>query len=171
MSGDAPPPVAAGELSAPEAGDMEDLGRALAGRLRAGDLVVLSGDLGAGKTTFTRGLGEGLGVRGAVTSPTFVIARVHPGRSGRPPLVHVDAYRLGSLAELDDLDLDAAQADSITVVEWGRGLVEDLAEARLELDITRAKGASDDEGRLVRWRAFGHRWAGVDLSGLAARPA
>lgn len=170
----APAVVATGELSVPTADDMVGLGRRLAGSLRAGDLVVLSGDLGAGKTTLTRGIGEGLGVRGAVTSPTFVIARVHPAPAGRPPLVHVDAYRLASLAEVDDLDLDAAQADSVTVVEWGSGLVEDLAQDRIELVVGRQQGlgAEVDEGRTVRWRAVGDRWAGVDLAaGPAAPPA
>jgi tRNA threonylcarbamoyladenosine biosynthesis protein TsaE len=159
-------PVASGVVLVPEPDDMIALGRSLAGLLRAGDLVVLSGDLGAGKTTLTRGIGAGLGVRGAVTSPTFVIARVHPAAAGRPPLVHVDAYRLSSLAEVDDLDLDAAQEDSVTVVEWGEGLVEDLAEARLELVIRRPHGGSDgagdaDERREVGWRAYGSRWAGL----------
>jgi tRNA threonylcarbamoyladenosine biosynthesis protein TsaE len=164
--------VRSGQLEVPAPGDMTALGRALAGVLRAGDLVVLSGDLGAGKTTLTRGIGEGLGVRGAVTSPTFVIARVHPAPSGRPPLVHVDAYRLGSLAELDDLDLDAGQQDSITVVEWGRGLAEELAEARLELDLTRPHALeSEGEGRTVSWRAYGERWAGGALPGLEPRPS
>ncbi len=173
MSGDAGPPlVGVGERVVTSAPDMEQLGRELAPVLTAGDLLVLSGDLGAGKTTMTRGLGEGLGVRGAVTSPTFVIARVHPAVGERPALVHVDAYRLGSLAELDDLDLDAAQADSITVVEWGLGLAEELAASRLEVDITRPKGTGDetDEHRVVRWRAFGGRWAGVRLPGLAEGP-
>ncbi|MGO4245441.1 tRNA (adenosine(37)-N6)-threonylcarbamoyltransferase complex ATPase subunit type 1 TsaE, partial [Janibacter sp. RAF20_2_2] len=95
------------------------LGRRLATLLRAGDLVVLTGGLGAGKTTLTRGLGAGLGVRGAVTSPTFVIARVHPSLVGGPELVHVDAYRLGGAAELDDLDLDSELDEAVTVVEWG----------------------------------------------------
>jgi tRNA threonylcarbamoyladenosine biosynthesis protein TsaE len=101
-----------------------------AARLRPGDLVILSGELGAGKTTFTQGLAEGLGVRGPITSPTFVLARVHPSLSGGPALVHVDAYRLGSLAELDDLDLDASMDESVTVVEWGEGKAEALAEGR-----------------------------------------
>src|SRR5271154_2001423 len=111
--------------------EMRDLGRRLAALLRAGDLVILSGPLGAGKTTLVQGIGAGLRVRGPVTSPTFVIARVHPGPG--PSLVHADAYRLGSVDEVDDLDLDTA--DAVTVVEWGRGLVEGLAEDRLEISI------------------------------------
>jgi tRNA threonylcarbamoyladenosine biosynthesis protein TsaE len=155
--------VASGQVRVPTTDDMVAVGRRLAAGLRAGDLVVLSGDLGAGKTTLTRGIGSGLGVRGAVTSPTFVIARVHPAPSGRPPLVHVDAYRLGSLAEVDDLDLDAAQEDSVTVVEWGRGLAEDLAQDRLELDLSRGHGLGADETRVIRWQAVGARWAGFTL--------
>jgi tRNA threonylcarbamoyladenosine biosynthesis protein TsaE len=151
---------------------MAELGVGLATALQAGDLVVLSGDLGAGKTTLTRGIGNGLGVRGAVTSPTFVIARVHPAPLGRPPLVHVDAYRLGSLAELDDLDLDAGQEDSVTVVEWGLGLAEPLAAGRLELHITRPRAlGSADEARTVTWRAFGDRWAGAPLGALESPSA
>ncbi|HEV2639296.1 MAG TPA: tRNA (adenosine(37)-N6)-threonylcarbamoyltransferase complex ATPase subunit type 1 TsaE [Actinocrinis sp.] len=107
-------------------------------RLAAGDLVILSGELGAGKTTFTQGLAEGLGVRGPITSPTFVIARVHPSLTGGAPLVHVDAYRLGSLAELDDLDLDAAVEDSVTVVEWGEGKAEVLAQVHYTVHLARA---------------------------------
>jgi tRNA threonylcarbamoyladenosine biosynthesis protein TsaE len=173
VSGAAPPElVRSGRLAVPTPDAMTELGRALSAALRAGDLLVLSGDLGAGKTTLTQGIGAGLAVRGAVTSPTFVIARVHPAAPGRPPLVHVDAYRLGSLAELDDLDLDAGQEDSVTVVEWGLGLAEDLAAARLELDITRPRGLdTDGEGRSVSWRAFGARWAAVALPGLQAAPA
>ncbi len=129
----------------------------MARRLRAGDLVLLVGDLGAGKTTFTQGLGEGLGVRGPVTSPTFVIARVHPSEVGGPPLVHVDAYRLGGLGELDDLDLDASLDEAVTVVEWGEGIAEGLAESRLEVRITRS-GSIDDESRTVRVTGVGPRW-------------
>ncbi len=115
---------------------MRDLGRELAARLHAGDLVILTGPLGAGKTTLVQGIGEGLGVRGPVTSPTFVIARVHPARAGSgPSLVHADAYRLGSITEVDDLDLDADVASAVTVVEWGEGLAEGLAEDRLEISI------------------------------------
>ena len=136
--------------------DTRALGRALGALLRAGDLVVLTGGLGAGKTTLTQGLGEGLGVRGPVTSPTFVIARVHPSLVGGPALVHVDAYRLGGSLELDDLDLDASVDDSVTVVEWGHGLAEDLSEDRLEvvLDVDTAT-----ERRTVTVTGIGGRWA------------
>jgi tRNA threonylcarbamoyladenosine biosynthesis protein TsaE len=132
---------------------MRELGRRLAGALRAGDLVVLSGPLGAGKTTLTQGLGEGLKVRGPITSPTFVIARVHPSLAGGPSLVHADAYRLGGLDEVDDLDLDLQ--DAVTVVEWGEGLVEELSEDRLEVTIERG----DSEERTVRIAGVGARWA------------
>jgi tRNA threonylcarbamoyladenosine biosynthesis protein TsaE len=145
-------------VDVPDADAMRALGRRLGGLLRAGDLVVLAGSLGAGKTTLTQGIGAGLGVRGPVTSPTFVIARVHPGPV---PLVHVDAYRLGSLAEVADLDLEASMEDSVTVVEWGTGLVEGLADDRLEVTLTRP---SDDETRTVTVRGVGPRWA-------AAHPA
>ena len=135
---------------------MRDLGRELAGRLRAGDLVILTGPLGAGKTTLVQGIGEGLGVRGPVTSPTFVIARVHPARAGSgPSLVHADAYRLGSIGEVDDLDLDADAASAVTVVEWGHGLAEGLAEDRLEISI---QPDPDSDVRTVRLNGYGARW-------------
>ena len=139
----------------------------LAGLLRAGDLLVLSGDLGAGKTTFTQGLGAAMRVRGDVTSPTFVISRVHPSLVGGPALVHVDAYRLHGALELDDLDLDASLDEAVTVVEWGTGVAEDLADDRLEVEILRAHGDTDDETRTLRLTAVGDRWEGVDLAGLA----
>jgi tRNA threonylcarbamoyladenosine biosynthesis protein TsaE len=126
-------------------------GEALAGNLRAGDLIVLVGDLGAGKTTLTRGLGEGLGVRGAVTSPTFVIARRHPAGERGIDLLHVDAYRLASPSEVDDLDLDLFGA--VTVVEWGSGRVEHLAESRLEIALTPQGG-----GRVALVTGHGPRW-------------
>jgi tRNA threonylcarbamoyladenosine biosynthesis protein TsaE len=188
------------EVTIATAADMRALGRRLAAVLTAGDLVILSGPLGAGKTTLTQGIGDGLGIRGPVTSPTFVIARVHPPLAGalrsgagsgghvsghvgpRPALVHADAYRLGSALELDDLDLDADTASSVTVVEWGEGLAEGLADDRLEITIV--PGPSGDAGlgdlprgtpadssgeepestpRTVRIRAVGGRWQDIEL--------
>jgi tRNA threonylcarbamoyladenosine biosynthesis protein TsaE len=145
------------------AAGMRALGRRLAGLLRAGDLVILNGSLGAGKTTLTQGIGEGLGVRGPVTSPTFVIARVHPSVTGGPDLVHADAYRLASPAEVDDLDLDEAMDSSVTVVEWGGGLAEGLAADRLEVTISPAEGA-----RTVCFAGHGRRWSAVADSAFLA---
>jgi tRNA threonylcarbamoyladenosine biosynthesis protein TsaE len=126
--------------------DTRDFGRRLATILRAGDLVLLAGPLGAGKTALAQGIGAGLGVRGDITSPTFVIARLH---QGSPPLVHADAYRLGDAedprAEIDDLDLDASADDAVTVVEWGEGLVERLNEAYLLIRIDRL----EDDTRVI----------------------
>ena len=144
------------DLRVPTAGAMRDLGRELARLLRPGDLVILAGPLGAGKTTLVQGIGEGLGVRGPVTSPTFVIARVHPPASGSgPSLVHADAYRLHTIAEVDDLDLDADLATAVTVVEWGEGLAEGLAEDRLEISI---RPDPDGDTRTVRITGHGARW-------------
>ncbi|MDH6110964.1 tRNA threonylcarbamoyladenosine biosynthesis protein TsaE [Kitasatospora sp. MAP12-15] len=156
-------------LTVPTAERMGELGKRLAGLLRPGDLVLLSGELGAGKTTLTRGLGAGLGVRGAVTSPTFVIARVHPSLVGGPALVHVDAYRLGGLDEMEDLDLDVSLPESVIVVEWGEGKVEDLSESRLELRIERTLGGLEEsDERRVTLNGLGARWDGVDLAALDA---
>lgn len=157
------------ELLVDTAEDIRALGGRLAGLLRAGDLVILSGDLGAGKTTLTQGIGRGLHVRGEVTSPTFVISRVHPPLGSGPPLVHADAYRLGTASgaavELDDLDLDVTVEESVTVVEWGEGLAEALADDWVEVTITRSSGDSPDgERRTVRLDPVGARWVG---SGLA----
>ncbi|WP_136042817.1 MULTISPECIES: tRNA (adenosine(37)-N6)-threonylcarbamoyltransferase complex ATPase subunit type 1 TsaE [unclassified Microbacterium] len=127
------------EIATTEA--MEQLGFRIGEQLEAGDLLILTGPLGAGKTTFTRGLAEGLGVRGPVQSPTFVIARTHPSLIGRAPLVHVDAYRLGSAAELDDLDLDLEH--SVVVIEWGRGMAEELADSWWDIELERPVGTSD----------------------------
>jgi len=144
------------ELRIATDGDMRALGRRLAALLRAGDLVILAGPLGAGKTTLVQGIGAGLGVRGPVTSPTFVIARVHPAVAGSgPALVHADAYRLGSIGEVDDLDLDTDAASAVTVVEWGAGLAEGLAEDRLEISI---QPDVDSEVRTVRLTGHGTRW-------------
>jgi tRNA threonylcarbamoyladenosine biosynthesis protein TsaE len=146
--------------------DMRDLGRRLAALLRAGDLVILAGPLGAGKTTLVQGIGAGLGVRGPVTSPTFVIARVHPAVTGSgPALVHADAYRLGSFSEVDDLDLDTDAGSAVTVVEWGTGLAEPLAEDRLEITI---KPDQDGDVRTVRINGRGARWHGA-LTGAVDR--
>jgi len=144
------------QVTIESAAGMRALGRRLAALLRAGDLIILKGSLGAGKTTLAQGIGEGLGVRGPVTSPTFVIARVHPSVTGGPDLVHADAYRLASPAEVDDLDLDEAMGSSVTVVEWGGGLAEGLAADRLEVTITPADGA-----RTVCFAGHGARWSAV----------
>lgn len=147
----------------PGVADTEALGVRLAGLVRAGDLLVLSGPLGAGKTALVRGLAAGLGVRGRVTSPTFVLARVHRGPL---PLVHVDAYRLRDagatrLDALEDLDLDAALEDGVTAVEWGEGLVEGLSASRLEVRLERGTGTvgQGDEARTAYVRPRGPRWA------------
>jgi len=132
--------------------DTQAFGRELADLLRPGDLVVLAGPLGAGKTALTQGIGGGLGVRGPVTSPTFVLARVH--RGGRLPLVHVDAYRLGGMADVDDLDLDATAEEAVTVVEWGHGLVEQLADEHLVVELDRR----DDDVRTARLVPVGPGW-------------
>jgi len=160
------------------------LGARLAEVLQAGDLLVLSGELGAGKTTFTQGLGEGLGVRPGIISPTFVLVRIHPNlpdgpRPGGPDLVHVDAYRLGSAAEIDDIDLENTMDSSVTVVEWGHERVEHLSESRLEIDLHRVigfgatglpaagtgsstgldfDGDETDEPRTLVMRGYGPRW-------------
>jgi len=134
---------------------MRRLGESLAAVAQPGDLIVLTGELGAGKTTLTQGIGAGLGVAGDVLSPTFVIARVH--RGGRIPLVHADAYRLGSVEEIDDLDLDASLDESLTVVEWGAGLAERLSGEHLEVTIERPASA-DDETRAVTLRGVGSSW-------------
>jgi tRNA threonylcarbamoyladenosine biosynthesis protein TsaE len=126
------------EIDTPDG--MEQFGERIGGMLRPGDLVVLTGPLGAGKTTLTRGIGAGLGVRGPVQSPTFVIARTHPSLVGGAPLVHVDAYRLGSAVELDDLDIDLE--GSVVVVEWGRGMVEGLVDTWWELELEREWGGA-----------------------------
>jgi tRNA threonylcarbamoyladenosine biosynthesis protein TsaE len=135
-------------------GDTQSWGTRLGALLKAGDLLVLTGDLGAGKTSLTQGIAEGLGVRGPITSPTFVIARVHPSLVGGPDLVHVDAYRLGGFAELDDLDLDASLEEAVTVVEWGQGVAEQLSEHYLEVTLR------GHETRTLDLVGHGGRWTG-----------
>lgn len=182
------------------------LAAALGAELEAGDLLVLTGELGAGKTTFTQGLGEGLGVRAGIISPTFVLVRIHPNlpdgpRPGGPDLVHVDAYRLASAAEIDDIDLENTMDSAVTVVEWGRGRVEHLSASRLEIELHRRLGSAvtgdsqpgttpsggalpddsvldfdtddADEPRTVVFRGFGPRWAAppAALAGTTDLPA
>lgn len=137
---------------------MHQLGIRIAAELQAGDLVLLNGPLGAGKTTLTRGIGEGLGAQGTVQSPTFVLARTHRTTKG-PKLVHVDAYRLGSAMELDDLDINFPQ--SIVVVEWARDYIDGVADSWLSVDIDRT---SEDEQRVIQIQGFGARWQGVELA-------
>jgi tRNA threonylcarbamoyladenosine biosynthesis protein TsaE len=144
-------------VASPQA--MRELGAAVAAVAQPGDLVVLVGPLGAGKTVFVQGVGAGLATEIPVTSPTFVISRVH--RDGRLPLVHVDAYRLSSVEEVDDLDLDASLPESLTVVEWGEGLVEGLTDAHLRVEIDRPEGGEGEQGeaRTVRLIPVGGTWA------------
>ncbi|WP_460578659.1 tRNA (adenosine(37)-N6)-threonylcarbamoyltransferase complex ATPase subunit type 1 TsaE [Humibacter ginsengisoli] len=160
----------AGSRTVPTSDGMEAFGHELGRLLQAGDLVVLSGPLGAGKTTLTRGIGEAMNVRGPVTSPTFVLARTHPSLNGGTPLVHVDAYRLGSALELDDLDIDFAR--SVVVVEWGSGMLDGVADSWLDVAIDRPTGAGEasasyagldedapEEPRTVTVTPHGPRWA------------
>lgn len=157
-------------IKVPSSEAMVRLGERLAALLQQGDVILAAGDLGAGKTTLTQGIGRGLGSEGPIISPTFVLSRIHPSRIGRPSLMHVDAYRLSTATEVDDLDLDAAVAASITVVEWGQGIAENLSEDRLEIDIWTSEADSsatgDDSERVVTIRPIGARWRGVDLSVL-----
>jgi len=180
-------PVWERSLEVHTAAQTHALAAALGAVLETGDLLVLTGELGAGKTTFTQGLGEGLGVRAGIISPTFVLVRIHPNlpegpRPGGPDLVHVDAYRLESAAEIDDIDLENTMDSAVTVVEWGRGRVEHLSDSRLEVELHRTRGGAaapaempaetpaagpvldfdtddDDELRTVVIRGFGPRWA------------
>ena len=154
-------------LDVPDPEAMRAVGERIAALLRAGDLVLVGGELGAGKTTFAQGVGAGLRVRGPVTSPTFVIARVHPSLCGGPPLVHADAYRLRGWDELEDLDLEATLDQAVTLVEWGEGLAEGLGPDRLEVHIHRTEGVDFGEVREVRITPVGDRWTGVDISLVA----
>ncbi|WP_210418124.1 tRNA (adenosine(37)-N6)-threonylcarbamoyltransferase complex ATPase subunit type 1 TsaE [Ruania zhangjianzhongii] len=158
-------------VTLPDAAATTALGCRLSSLLHAGDLVILTGGLGAGKTTLTQGLGDGLGVRGRVSSPTFIIAREHRPLGSGPGLIHVDAYRLTSLAEVDSLDLDSSMDAAVTVVEWGADLVEQLAQDRLEVVLERPRGSTDpgavEPPRRAVLRAVGERWAQTDLAALA----
>jgi tRNA threonylcarbamoyl adenosine modification protein YjeE len=143
-----------------DADHMHELGVRLSKQFRAGDLIVLVGPLGAGKTTLARGIGEGLNAIGNVSSPTFVIARTHRRENSDVPLVHVDAYRLGSAAELDDLDIDFE--NSIVLVEWGKGLLDGISENWLEIEISRDHTGETEVRELVV-NAFGERWSAVSF--------
>jgi len=174
-------PVWSVELTASSAAGTQALAARIGSELQAGDLLVLAGELGAGKTTFTQGLGEGLGVRPGIISPTFVLVRSHPSLAGGPDLVHVDAYRLGSDAEIDDIDLENTLDSAVTVVEWGRGRVEHLSDSWLDITLVRSTGgpgtpgpapagiaadfdeADEDEPRVIRIVAYGPRWEGRQL--------
>ncbi len=150
-------------LDTADADGTREVGRRLAKLTRAGDLVVLVGELGAGKTTLTQGIGAGLEVRGDVTSPTYVISRVHQPRGDGPFLLHVDAYRIGAGAELEDLDLDAFVEEAVTVVEWGEGVAETLADHRLVVRLSRGRGNEAGGTRRITVTPVGARWFGAGV--------
>ena len=152
-------------VAAPDAETMRALGAKLAALLQAGDVLIATGSLGAGKTTFTQGLGEGMGVRGPIISPTFVISRIHPNLGSGPALVHVDAYRLGTADEIWDLDLEDTLASSVTLIEWGKDKAEQLADDRLDIEIIRSLDP-EDETRHVTFTGIGKRWADAGLEKL-----
>ena len=173
-------PTASFEVRTSDADQSRDLGADLGRLLRAGDLVMLSGGLGAGKTTLTQGIGVGMGVRGRVASPTFIVARVHPSLRGGPDLIHADAYRITDLGDLETLDLDSSLDEAVTVVEWGEGKTEAMSPERLVIDVRRAEGGQacrdghvidleymDDGMRSIVLHAHGSRWNGI-LDGLVA---
>lgn len=173
-------PTASFEVRTSDADQTRDLGADLGRLLRAGDLVMLSGGLGAGKTTLTQGIGAGMGVRGRVASPTFIVARVHPSLRGGPDLIHADAYRITDLGDLETLDLDSSLDEAVTVVEWGEGKTEAMSPERLVIDVRRAEGGQacrdghvidleymDDGMRSIVLHAHGSRWNGI-LDGLVA---
>ncbi|MDO5035147.1 MAG: tRNA (adenosine(37)-N6)-threonylcarbamoyltransferase complex ATPase subunit type 1 TsaE [Actinomycetaceae bacterium] len=155
-------------ITVKSAEDTRALGAALAGYVRGGDMIMLTGDLGTGKTTFTQGLGAAMGVRGRVASPTFIIARVH---KGNPDLVHVDAYRIEDLDDLETLDLDTALEESVVVIEWGEGKTESLSKDRLEITILNPAGIqdlgedleqADSNVREISFNQVGERWLTED---------
>lgn len=168
------------QIEVAEPDETRRVGERLAKLLGPGDLVMLSGELGAGKTTFTQGIGKGMGVHGNVSSPTFIVARVHPPEGGSVPLIHVDAYRIEDAEDLETLDLESSLSESVTVIEWGKGKTEGLSEDRLEVDIIRPTGGTaqvdadgtvdltqmDDGKRTLRLTGHGQRWANIDLRQL-----
>jgi tRNA threonylcarbamoyladenosine biosynthesis protein TsaE len=154
------------QIVIPTADQMTDLGAEIADLLRAGDVIIATGDLGAGKTTLTQGIGRGLGAVGPIISPTFVLSRIHRSAEERPDLVHVDAYRLSGAGELEDLDLDETMDRSVTVVEWGETIAEGLSPDRLEITVLRSADPEDDTRTVLIW-GVGDRWTEDDLDRLA----
>lgn len=148
-----------------------ELGAKLGRVLSAGDVILLVGDLGAGKTTFVQGVAQGLGVEGRVTSPTYIVARTHDSISEGPGLVHVDAYRLEDDLDLETIDLDSTLAESVTIIEWGRGVAEVLSADRLEVEFAFDESVpqqADDEGRRIVFRPVGDQWVSrLEEGGLA----
>ncbi len=143
--------------------ETQALGGKLGKHLRAGDVLILDGPLGAGKTTFTQGIADGLNVRGPITSPTFVIYRIHPNQESGPSLIHLDAYRLNSLSEVDDLDLDSNLYNAVLVAEWGSGKLEGIADQYLVINFKR----HDDDSRTISFLPHGVRWNDLLNSGIA----
>ncbi len=154
--------------------ETRNFGEALGRLLQAGDLLMLKGELGAGKTTFAQGIGRGMQVRGTVSSPTYIVARRHTALGSGPDFIHVDAYRVTGLDDMETLDLDSTIDECVTVVEWGEGKVENLSDFRLEIDITRGHGghaetdgevialdAMDDGRRRITFHPYGLRWESV----------
>ena len=151
---------------------MQAFGKQIGALLTAGDVVVLSGPLGAGKTTFVQGLAMQLEVQGVVTSPTFVVSRVHKPQGTGLALVHVDAYRLSNQSDLVDLDLDATP-NAAFVIEWGKEFVSGITDNWLEIDIDRSQELTDDLDpasgiRTISVTAVGDRWSDLDLTGRLA---
>lgn len=161
----------------------QTIAKNLSAKLQKGDLVVLSGDLGAGKTTFTKGIGEGMKVSGQISSPTFIVARVHPSLNSGPDLIHVDAYRINGIEDLETLDLDSTIHEAVTVIEWGEGKVENMAQSRLEIKISRKQDVNikqdivngkkivdlsniEDSNRIIKITAYGVRWEKEELGNL-----
>lgn len=147
---------------------MRELGLKIGRQLKSGDFVVLNGQLGAGKTTFTQGLAQGLNVSGSVTSPTFVISRIHKPTNNGPKLIHVDAYRIADTNQFADLELD--DPDSVVVIEWGSKFIEQLTDSWLEINIERSSEIDTEDPaagpRKVQVTAFGDRWREIDLVGM-----
>ena len=157
------------ELTVLDSAQMQSLGKKIGQQLRAGDYLVLTGQLGAGKTTFTQGIAIGLQVAGSVTSPTFVVSRIHKSLVGGPELIHIDAYRLSHGDQLLDLDLED-HPNSVIVIEWGREFISSLSDTWLDIELVRESEFNEDDPaagiRKVKISSIGQRWDNLDLSGL-----